>query len=70
VGVLSDYLSISRLAPTAPFLLDAYNIQSCLIARDEALATLLANSPQWQKVYGDELSVLFVRKSDLVQGHQ
>ena len=70
VGVLSDYLSISRLAPTAPFLLDAYNIQSCLIARDEALATLLANSPQWQKVYGDNLSVLFVRKSDLVQGHQ
>ena len=62
VGVLSDYLSISRLALTAPFLLDAYNIQSCLIARDEALATLLANSPQWQKVYGDKLSVLFVRK--------
>ena len=62
VGVLSDYLSISRLALTAPFLLNAYNIQSCLIARDEALATLLANSPQWQRVYGDKLSVLFVRK--------
>lgn len=70
VGVLSDYLSISRLVLTAPFLLNAYNIQSCLIARDEALATLLADSPQWQKVYGDKLSVLFVRKSDLVQGPQ
>jgi hypothetical protein len=67
VGVLSDYLSISRLAPTAPFLLDAYNIQSCLIARDEPLATLLAYSPQWQKVYGDKLSTLFVRKSDVAQ---
>jgi hypothetical protein len=67
VGVLSDYLSISRLAPTAPFLLDAYNIQSCLIARDEPLATLLANSLQWQKIYGDKLSELFVRKSDSAQ---
>jgi hypothetical protein len=67
VGVLSDYLSISRLAPAAPFLLDAYHIQSCLIARDEPLATLLAYSPQWQKVYGDNQSVLFVRKSDLGQ---
>jgi hypothetical protein len=62
VGVLSDYLSISRLVLTAPFLLNAYNIQSCLIARDEALATLLDASPGWQKVYGDKLSVLFVRK--------
>ena len=61
-GVLADYLSISRLAPTTPFLLNAYNIQSCLIGRDDALATLLAASPEWQKAYSDNRSVLFVRR--------
>jgi hypothetical protein len=61
-GVLADSLTISHLGPTAPFLLDAYGIQSCLIARDEALGTLLAASPQWQKVYSDSVSVLFVRR--------
>jgi hypothetical protein len=61
VGVLADYLSISRLAPITPFLLDAYNIQSCLLDRDEPLATLLAASPGWRRVYSDKLSVLFVR---------
>jgi hypothetical protein len=62
VGVLADYLSISRLATTTPFLLDAYNVQSCLIDRDEPLATLLAASPGWRKVYSDKLSVLYVRR--------
>jgi hypothetical protein len=61
-GVFADYLSIARLAPNALTLLRMYNVQSCLIERDEALATLLAASPQWQKVYGDELSVVFVRR--------
>jgi hypothetical protein len=61
-GVLADYLSISRLAPTTPFLLNAYNIQSCLIGRDDALATLLAASPEWRKAYSDNRSVLFVRR--------
>jgi hypothetical protein len=61
VGVLADYLSISRLAPTTPFLLDAYNVQSCLLDRDEPLATLLAASPGWRRVYSDKLSALFVR---------
>ena len=61
-GVLADYLQISRLAPATPFLLDAYGVKSCLIAHDEALATLLAYSWRWQKVYSDDLSVLFVRR--------
>jgi hypothetical protein len=60
-GVLADYMKIARLAPTALRLLQAYNVQSCLIERDEPLATLLAASSEWQKVYADELSVVFVR---------
>ncbi len=62
-GVLADYLSISQIKPQALALLNAYNVQSCLVNRDEALATLLAASPQWEKTYQDALSVLFIRKN-------
>ena len=62
VGVLADYLNIMRLNPAAPMLLDAYSIQSILIGRDEVLRTYLDALPGWQKVYGDPLSVIYVRK--------
>jgi len=62
VGVLTDYGRIGRVEPIALRLLDAYSVQSCLIERNEALGTLLAASPRWQKVYADDQSVLFVRK--------
>jgi len=61
-GVLADYFSISRLGVAAPFLLDAYGIRSCLIDRGEALGTLLSASPGWEKIYGDKLSALYVRR--------
>jgi len=61
-GVLADYESISRAATNALTLLWAYNIQSCLVQRNEALATLLAASPQWQRVYADSQSALFIRE--------
>lgn len=62
LGVLSDYLAISRLQVGLPTRLGAYNIQSCLVDRDEPLATWLAVSPDWQKVYSDKISALFVRR--------
>jgi hypothetical protein len=61
-GVFSDYLSISELAPNALLLLNAYNVRSCLIERDEPLTTLLAAAPDWREVYHDNLSVIFERK--------
>lgn len=61
VGVLADYGRIGRVEPIALRLLDVYSVQSCLIERNEALGTLLAASPRWQKVYADDQSVLFVR---------
>ncbi len=60
-GVLGDYGKIAGLASNALLLLRAYNVQSCLIGRNEPLATLLTASSQWQKVYADDMSVLFVR---------
>jgi hypothetical protein len=71
-GVLTDYASIAWVAQSALPLLRAYNVQSCLLEHGEALATLLAASSQWQKIYADHLSVLFVRsqtgKSNLETG--
>ena len=61
-GVFVDYLNISRLKFPAPFLLNAYNIQSCLLGHDEILVTLLDALPDWQKAYDDPISVLYVRR--------
>ena len=61
-GVLADYLSISRLDFPAPFLLNAYNVQSCLLDRKDTLVTLLNASPEWEKIYGDPITVLYVRR--------
>ena len=61
-GVFVDYLDIARLNFPAPFLLNAYDIQSVLMGRNETLVTLLDASPDWQKIYNDPISVLYVRK--------
>lgn len=61
-GVLTDYLSIVRLEPRTLALLRAYRIESCLIPRKAPLGTLLAALPDWEQVYADDVSVLFVRK--------
>lgn len=62
-GVLADYLSITHVAPDALFLLRKYRVDACLIYRDSPLATLLATSPEWERVYEDRESVIFVQKS-------
>jgi hypothetical protein len=61
-GVLTDYLSIVRLEPRTLALLRTYGIESCLIPRKASLATLLAVLPDWEQVYADDVSVLFVRR--------
>jgi hypothetical protein len=55
-------MHIIRLQPGALSVLRAYGIQSCLVERDEPLATLLAALPDWQKLYSDNVSALFVRR--------
>lgn len=62
-GVLSDYLDIRNVKPDAVLLLHKYNIQSCLIHQDGALATLLSALPGWKEVYKDKLAAIFVRQS-------
>ncbi len=67
-GVLSDQIKLLNLGPGSLAILQKYNIQSCLIVPGEALSTVLAALPDWQKVYEDGHSVLFVRRqSDVMQ---
>lgn len=64
-GVLSDYAQITYLKPGALQIMDNYHVKSCLMERDAPLATVLAALPEWQKVYSDGTSVLFVRRDSL-----
>ena len=61
-GALADYFYITRVKPGALQVLHGYGVASCLLDRDEPLATLLASQPEWRRVYSDKLSVLFVRR--------
>ena len=61
-GVMSDDVALINLHPGSVAVLQKYNIQSCLLLPGEALTTVLAALPEWQKVYDDGTSVLFVRR--------
>src|SRR4029077_7471683 len=62
-GVLSDYLQVMNIQPSALSILSKYGIRSCLLEREEPLATFLAVLPDWQQVYADHTSILFVRRN-------
>jgi hypothetical protein len=62
-GVFQDYMHIANLDRDALSLLRKYAIQSCLVQRKGALATLLTASPDWSQVYADDLTAIFVRSS-------
>ena len=62
-GAFSDYLEVADLKPAAFAVLRAYQIQSCLLDRSEALATVLGNQSDWHEEYSDGVSVLFVRRT-------
>jgi len=61
-GVFPDYLHITRLERDAPRLLQKYDLQACLTTRDIPLVTFLQASPDWKKVFEDDVSVLFFRR--------
>ncbi len=67
-GALADYFHITKLQPGALTVLRNYGVQTCLLGREEPLVTLLAAVPEWQRVYADDLSVLFVRRQNSSSG--
>ncbi len=62
-GIFSDYLHLERLAPDTPFILRKYRVGACLIRPDVPLATFLAASKRWQRVYQDGVAVLYVKRN-------
>jgi hypothetical protein len=62
-GIFGEYLEASLLKPGAFQVLQAHHIQWCLLDRKEPLATVLAIHPEWEKRYGDGVSVVFVRRN-------
>lgn len=63
-AIFSDQVNLLNLKPGSLAILQKYNIQSCLLFPDEALSTVLAALPDWQKVYEDGKTVLFVRRQN------
>jgi hypothetical protein len=61
-GILDDYMHITLLKPGAMQVLSGYHVRSCLMQRDEPLSTVLGAMPDWQTVYSDPVSVIFVRR--------
>ena len=61
-GILPDQVSLLNLKPGSLSVLEKYGIQSCLLSPGEALATVLTALPEWQRVYADGRTVLFVRR--------
>lgn len=61
-GVLSDYTALEQFKPGTFSILDRYGIQSCLVTPKESLTAALLVSPNWKRVYADNVSLLFVRQ--------
>jgi hypothetical protein len=63
--IFIDYLYIVELHPGALSVLRHYGIRSVLLQRGENLIGVLDASPEWTRVYADDVSVLFVRRDSL-----
>ena len=61
-GVFQDQDAFVNLQTGSLTLLDKYGIQSCLLLHDEPLAVVLQALPDWEKIYSDGTSALFVRR--------
>lgn len=62
-GVLGDWTQLASLKPGGLDVLRRYRIQACLLKRDEPLSVALTASPEWRRVYLDDVAALYVRAS-------
>ncbi|MFZ0645685.1 MAG: hypothetical protein WAM25_21225, partial [Candidatus Acidiferrales bacterium] len=59
---------ITMMKPGAMGVLNTYGIRSCLLERDEPFSTVVASIPDWQRVYSDNVSALYVKRDSSVPG--
>ena len=57
-----SYLRTIRVYTGWQKTLDEWGVQTILLQRDTALATLLETSPTWETIYIDEMAHIFVRR--------
>ena len=60
-GVMGDYLQVVNFRPAAFSILRFYGIRMLLLQQDEPLAVVLAERPDWKRIYKDDASVIFLR---------
>jgi hypothetical protein len=58
---LKSYLKMMHVEPGWEDFLEQHQAHCVLVAKDSALANILAETPGWQRAYGDEVAVVFVR---------
>jgi hypothetical protein len=67
-GVFEDYVEIDTLGRRTGFLMQKYGIDAFLVGRRTELRRYLASKPDWERVYEDKISTIFVRKQAQVLG--
>jgi len=60
--IMKDYHSVCTLQPGWKAILEKYRIDSVLCPADKPLAAALSEMEQWEHVYSDQTSALFVRR--------
>jgi hypothetical protein len=61
-GVFSDYIHLNEFKFGSLAVLQNYGINACLLETGQPLASALSVAPEWRRVYGDDTSVIFVRR--------
>jgi len=60
-GVLSEFGAWAMLQTDPQVLLDKYHVDFCLMSREAPISHVLPLLPGWNRIYSDELSVIFAR---------
>jgi membrane-bound metal-dependent hydrolase YbcI (DUF457 family) len=61
-GLLNDHMQVLESKPAALSVLRFYGIKSLLLEHSDSLIAMVSALPDWQKVYSDDLSVIFVHR--------
>ncbi len=62
---IEEYYKVRNIRPEGSEILEKHNISLILIPKDSALDVHLRTSPLWEQVYKDNLSVIYLRISDI-----